>query len=305
MRACITRLVLGVGFVVMQQTGEAQETERVLSVLRMPAWPRAAALANIGAATSLPEAVFYNPALAGTVAAIAGSAHFYGSDSTLNTLVAGLSTGVVSVAAGVQLLRADIGFDPLVDPIPGSGATRNHSLTSVTTLGGSMRLKGMRWGASAKYITLVERGIDADGFAFDLGTQRQIGPFSVGLAVQNLGDGINFGSSDELEMPTRVTLAAEGGGLPQGAFIEFGALAALSVDQDGEVLPAAGGQVIYAPLDGWTFSFRAGARRPAPTSNERPLTGGLALTLDRLTIDYAVEGVKHGDAVHRIGVRLR
>ncbi len=305
MRACLTRLLLGVCFVLIRQTVQAQETERELSVLRMPAWPRAAALANIGATTALPEGVFYNPALAGTVAAIAGSAHFFGSDSTLTTLVAGLTTGVVSVAAGVQVLRADMGFDPLVDPVPGQPFARDHSLTGVTTLGGSMRFKGMRWGAAAKYIALVERSREADGFAFDVGAQRQIGPFSVGLAVQNLGEGIDVGSSDELEMPTRVTLAAEGQGLPKGAFIDFGALAALSVDRDGEVLPAAGGQLLYTPLDGWSFTARAGVRRPAPSSNERPVTGGLALTLDRLTIDYAVEGVKNGDAVHRIGVRLR
>ncbi|MGH7694838.1 MAG: hypothetical protein ACRENH_07645 [Gemmatimonadaceae bacterium] len=298
----LTRITIALGL--LAAVGQTQETKRELSVLRIPAWPRAAALANIGAATSLPEGLFYNPALAGTVSGLAGSAHFFGSDRSLTTVVTGLSTGLVSIGVGVQLLRADIGFDPLVDPIPGSSATRNHSLTSVTTLGGSMRFKGIRWGASAKYLSLVERGVDADGLAFDLGAQRPIGPFSVGLAVQNLGKGIDVGR-DELEMPTRVTLAAEGTGLPKGAFIDLGALAALAVDQDGEVLPAAGGQVIYTPLDGWTFSLRAGVRRPAPSSNERPVTGGFALALDRLTIDYAIEGVKNGDAVHRIGVRFR
>lgn len=298
------RLTRAIIALVLTTAGSAQETKRELSVLRMPSWPRAAALANIGAATALPEGVFYNPALAGTVNALAGSAHFFGSDSTLTTLVGGLSTGLISVAVGMQILRADMGFDPLADPAPGGVLARDHSLTSVTTLAGSMRFKGIRWGASAKYIALVERAGEADGLAFDLGAQRPIGPFSVGLAVQNLGEGIDV-RNDELQMPTRVTLAAEGTGLPKGAFIDLGALAALSVDQDGEVLPAAGGQILYSPLDGWTFSLRAGVRRPAPTSNERPLTGGLALTLDRLTIDYAVEGVKNGDAVHRIGVRLR
>ncbi len=298
----LTCITVALGLVTA--VGQTQETKRELSVLRMPAWPRAAALANIGATTSLPEGLFYNPALAGTVSGLAGSAHFFGSDSSLTTVVTGLSTGLVSIGVGVQLLRADMGFDPLGDPFPGSPLSRDHSLTSVTTLGGSMRFKGIRWGASAKYLSLVERGVDADGLAFDLGAQRPIGPFSVGLAVQNLGEGIDIGR-DELAMPTRVTLAAEGQGLPRGAFVDFSALAAVSVDQDGEVLPAAGGQILYTPLDGWTFTLRAGVRRPAPSSNERPVTGGFAVTLDRLTIDYAIEGVKNGDAVHRIGVRLR
>jgi hypothetical protein len=300
MRSRLT-IVLGIGLAAIAQTAHAQGA-RQLSVLRMPAWPRAAALADIGAATALPEGLFYNPALAGTVAAVAGSAHFFGSGSMLTTLVTGLGTGVVSVAAGVQLLRAEIGFDPLFDPNP--PFVRDHSLTAVGTLGGSMRFKGIRWGASAKYIQLVERSRDVDGLAFDLGAQRQIGPFSVGLAVQNLGDGLDV-AQEEVELPRRYTLAAEGSGLPIGAFIDFGAAAALAVDHDGEVLPAAGGQILYSPLDGWTFTARAGLRRPAPSSNQQPVTGGVALTLDRLTIDYAIEGVKHGDAVHRIGVRLR
>lgn len=295
---------LAVSFVVLAQTVQAQSASRQLSVLRMPAWPRAAALADIGAATALPEGVFYNPALAGTVAAVAGSVHFFGSDSMLTTVVTGLTTGVVSIAAGVQLLRADIGPNPLVDPIPGAPFLDDRSLTAVTTLGGSMRFKGIRFGVSGKYLQLFERARDADGLAFDVGAQRQIGPFSVGLAVQNLGDGLDI-AQQEVELPRRFTLAAEGSGLPIGAFIDFGAAAALAVDHDGEVLPAAGGQILYAPLDGWTFTARAGVRRPAPLSNQRPITGGLALTLDRLTIDYAVEGVKNGDAVHRIGVRLR
>lgn len=302
MRSRLT--TFGLGFVLIAQTAQAQNVGRQVSVLRMPAWPRAAALADIGAATALPEGLFYNPAVAGTVAAVAGSAHFFGSDSVLTTVVTGLTTGVVSIAAGVQLLRADIGSNPLVDPLPGAPFLDDRSLTSVVTLGGSMRFKGIRFGASGKHIQLFERTRDADGLAFDLGAQRAIGPISVALAVQNLGDDLDI-VGETIELPRRYTLAAEGAGLPVGAFVEFGAAAALAVDREGEVLPAAGGQILYTPLDGWTFTARAGVRRPAPTSNQRPITGGVAITLDRLTIDYAVEGVKNGDAVHRIGVRLR
>lgn len=300
MRSRLT--IVAIAFVALAQTIPAQA--RQLSVLRIPVWPRAAGLADIGAATALPEGLFYNPALAGSVAAIAGSAHLFGSDSMLTTVVTGLTTGVVSIGAGIQLLRADIGLNPLVDPIPGAPFLDDRSLTSVVTLGGSMRFKGVRFGASGKYIQLFERARDADGVAFDIGAQRQIGPFSVGLAVQNLGAGLDI-AQEELELPQRYTLAAEGSGLPIGAFIDFGATAAVAVDHDGEVLPAAGGQILYTPLDGWTFTARAGLRRPAPSSNQQPVTGGLALTLDRLTVDYAVEGVKGSSAVHRIGVRLR
>jgi hypothetical protein len=280
------------------------QTTRRLDILRMPSWPRAAAIGDIGGATALPEGLFYNPALAGSAAAVAGSAHFFGSDSSLTTLVTGIVTGAASVGAGIQLLRVNLGPDPLVDPLPGVVLPDQHGMTAVTTVGASMRFKGIRWGASTKLIHLIERNEKEEGIAFDLGAQRQIGVFSTGLSVQNLGADLDI-ARDQLELPLRVTLAAEGQGLPIGAFIDFGAAAALTVDRDGEVLPALGGQVLYTPLDGWTFTARAGVRRPAPSSNQQPVTGGLAITLDRLTVDYAVEGVKHRNAVHRIGIRLR
>ncbi|MEW5916553.1 MAG: hypothetical protein AB1762_09115 [Gemmatimonadota bacterium] len=290
--------------VVFAAVAEGQGITRELSALRMPAWPRVAGLGDIGAATLLPEGLFYNPALAGSAPAMAGSAHLFGSDSMLTTFVTGIGTGVASIGAGIQILRANIGPDPLVDPIPGVVIPDDHSLTTISTVGAMMRFKGIRWGASAKYVQILERGTKEEGVAFDVGAHRQIGVFQVGLAVQNLGDDMDVGP-DKLELPFRATLAAEGQGLPIGAFIDFGAAAALAVDRDGEILPALGGQVLYTPLDGWTFTARAGVRRPAPNSNQQPITGGLAITLDRLTLDYAIEGVKHGNAVHRIGLRLR
>jgi hypothetical protein len=297
------RLTLALSLLSLAATADAQRT-RVLSALQTSPWPRAAALADIGAATALPEALFYNPALAGSAAAVAGSAHFFGDDSILTTLVTGVSTAAASVGAGVQLLRANLGPDPLADPIPGRPLPDEYALTTVTTVGAAIRFKGIRWGAAAKFVQLVERSEKEDGLAFDIGAQRQIGVFATGLSVQNLGSDLDV-RQDELELPTRVTLAAESQLRPVGAFIDLGAAAALAVDRDGEILPALAGQVLYTPLDGWTFTARAGVRRPAPASNQRPVTGGLGITLDRLTIDYAVEGVKNGDAVHRIGVRLR
>lgn len=309
MRAPLTRIAALV--TLAAGTAGAQDFVRRLDVLSTPAWPRAAGMANIGAATQLPEGALHNPALAGWSNVIAGSAHFYGSDSVFTTLIAGVSTGLVSLTASVQSLRADIGPDPLVDPLPGARLPRDHSLTTLTSVAGAMRFKGVRWGAAGKFYQLVERGEKADGIAFDVGAQKSFGAYySVGLAAQNLGPDrslvVRFVSPRQtLELPTRVTLAGEGYGWPVGAFVDLGASAALAVDRDGEVLPAAAGQIVYTPLDGWTFAVRAGARRPAPSSNQRPITGGLAASLDRVTIDYAIEGVKGGDAVHRIGVRLR
>ena len=48
---------------------------------------------------------------------------------------------------------------------------------------------------------------------------------------------------------------------------------------------------------------RAGVRRPVP--GEAPFTAGLGFTMDRLSIDYAVEALSGSRAGHRIGLRIR
>ena len=81
----------------------------------------------------------------------------------------------------------------------------------------------------------------------------------------------------------------------------------------GFVAPAGGAELNYSWLDGYAIAFRAGARRPA--LGERPFTTGFGLTIDRLSIDYALEtlgadagargNVGHSSVGHRIGLRVR
>ena len=82
------------------------------------------------------------------------------------------------------------------------------------------------------------------------------------------------------------------------------------------VAPSGGIEVGYSWLDGYAIAFRGGARRALP--GERPLTGGLGFTMDRLSIDYAVEALTELRLVgstnvsetisrygHRISLRIR
>ena len=51
--------------------------------------------------------------------------------------------------------------------------------------------------------------------------------------------------------------------------------------------PAGGVEVDYSWLSGYNIALRAGARRPLP--GEEALTAGAGFTIDRLSIDYALE----------------
>ncbi|MEO7996765.1 MAG: hypothetical protein ABI852_04930, partial [Gemmatimonadaceae bacterium] len=79
----------------------------------------------------------------------------------------------------------------------------------------------------------------------------------------------------------------------------------LTVDRDGFVRPAAGGEIAYVPVDGVSFVARAGLRLPRET-DESPATGGVGITLDRFSLDYAIEPFLNGRSVsHRLGIRIK
>ena len=84
---------------------------------------------------------------------------------------------------------------------------------------------------------------------------------------------------------------------------DFNATGAVSVLRDGFIVPAGGGEMSYSWLDGYTVILRAGGRRPE--RGEDPFTAGLGFTVDRLSIDYALETLSGSRVANRIGLRIR
>jgi len=86
---------------------------------------------------------------------------------------------------------------------------------------------------------------------------------------------------------------------------DMGLQTQLTVDRDGYVSPAAGYEIGYVPIEGVSFNARVGVRwlREADAS---PATGGLGITVDRISIDYAIEPYRGGHPVsHRLGLRIK
>ena len=73
--------------------------------------------------------------------------------------------------------------------------------------------------------------------------------------------------------------------------------------RNGELFPRGGVELSYSPIDGVTFTGRAGGRRPQ-LREERPVTAGAGFTVDRVTLDYGWETLR-GGAGHRLTLRLR
>ncbi len=119
----------------------------------------------------------------------------------------------------------------------------------------------------------------------DLGVSKEMfGSYTVGVAVQNIGQDADLGSN-RAELPLQTTLGVSRGG-PVGEFDLVGT-AAVSWVRSDFVAPAAVVEVNYSWLSGYNIALRAGARRPLP--GEEAFTAGAGFTMDRLSIDYALE----------------
>jgi hypothetical protein len=290
------------------------------SVLLFPSGPRTLAMGNTGVASRDDEVLFFNPAQLAIARGMSASMENYsglGNGGALSS-VTRFSTG--GIAVGMRVLNYDTPFGML--PINRTTATDPNfpSGTSFEAVAGLAQvLKGVRVGASAKYAQDQLAGTQLGRAAFDVGLAKDFFRFyTVGLAVQNIGSsmtapcGIVSGATNcpsplaefpraSLELPLETTL----GVATSRALGEFDVVgtAALSMLRANYLTPSGGVEVGYSWLDGYAIALRVGGRRPLP--GEEGLTGGVGFTMDRLSIDYAVETLSNSHVGQRIGLRIR
>jgi hypothetical protein len=288
--------------------GRAQSSEHAPLAVQLPSSTRALALGDAYVAVRDVDALLYNPALlAGARSGVAASAQLYGKSATLVSATSTVGFGqTFGVGLGVQLLDF-VSPGAGIYPVPPGQLTRfvsGKAMSAVIALGAGMVVKGVRVGASAKYLDeslgLTEQR-DAT-VAADLGASKDFGPVTVGLSVQDIGPALEL-SGREGKLPTRVTAGLAGFGLPVGP-LDFGLSSALSVRRDGRVIPAAGAELSWIPIEGIGATGRLGLRYPDPHAGS-PVTLGASAFLDRLSVDYAFEGFTGPGSGHRIGIRIR
>jgi hypothetical protein len=195
------------------------------------------------------------------------------------------------------------GLGNLSSALGGSVAQSAFTQTSLeASVGLAQVVKGIRVGGAVKYaeqdlgFSRVQRGL------LDIGVAKQVfGSYTVGAAVQNLGQDADLPGPIEAELPRQATLGVSRGG-PVGEFDLFGT-AAVSWVRSNTLVPAGGLEVNYSWLSGYNIALRAGARRPL--FGEEAFTAGAGFTMDRLSIDYALETLSGGRVGNRLGLRIR
>lgn len=284
----------------------AQTREHAPLVLELPGSTRALGLGDSYMVSSPDnDAVFYNPALVDGGRGIGASAARYGGATTLLTMSAaaewwhgGVGLGLQAISYGAAgpaegaFTRGEAGL-----PDEGSAGASEYALTAAY----ARTIKGIRFGVGGKVVEQRRLGEHASGVAFDAGASRRISFVTLGLAARNLGPDPDL--PGDLALPWSVSLGASTQSRPVGP-LDIALAAAVSHRAEYDVVPSAGVELSYWPVNGRTFTGRVGFRY-VDDSDIQPLTLGAGFIGDRISIDYAWEGFDDAHGVHRLGVRWR
>jgi len=297
--AVLTALLLASPAAAQERTGPV--------VLRTPASPWALAVGDgftAGRGTS--DILFYNPANIAMGVGVSASVQRWGSASTAASLSHILTSSGWGIGVGFRYLDYGANGGALTHPAELMSRGPHLASSLAASVGVSRVIKGLRTGVTLKY---VEERLPAerDGFGVvDLGVGRELGIFSLGLTVRDLGPDREL-ALQPLESPTRVSLGALLRTRPLALFFDYAAIAEVTLRRDGRVEAAGGGELIWVPLEGWSISGRVGFRTPEKVGDlgQQPYTAGFGVSLDRFTLDYAADPYRGGRVGHRVGIRIR
>lgn len=299
---------LALALAVPCRSAHAQRDRYAPLVLQLPASARTMAMGGVTAATRDVDAVFGNPALVGGNNTLSMTGARYPSNATAGLLATAMNVGSLGIGVGVTVLDAPstVEFPPLRSQLllhEEEQARTGSSLAA--TVAASFNWKGFRWGAAAKYAE--ERANLGRGgtYAGDIGVTKDIrnGTITTGLAVQNIGAPLR-GTGVGRNVPTRVALGIGRGGYGLGKWFDLGGAANFAVRRDGRFVPSGGGELSYVPIEGVSFALRAGVRTPELHA-QQPVTAGVGVMLDRVSLDYGWEDMRGSGGAHRISIRLR
>ena len=279
-------------------------------VLRLPASARLLGMANAGLASNDGDALFYNPALLSNARGVELSLQSYGSNATTGSVGSVYQGGANTIGIGVQFVSWTTGATSYANAMHEGGSHLADSgaiaaSSTAITFGIARTWRGHRLGVSAKYVEDRFSQAHDGSIAFDVGMMLPSwGPGSMSIVAQNLGEGLRL-NGEKGQLPTRIGVGYGGGMFQAFERFDFGLQTQLTVDRGGFVRPAGGAELGYVPIEGVSFIVRAGLR--LPKEKDEPLaTGGLGITIDRFSLDYAVEPMRGGRPVsQRLGIRVR
>ena len=291
---------------------EAQDAGPLALIL--PVSSRAASLGNAWVAGRDEYVIFHNPALASTTALPFGvSFNSYGKHAFSMATAAGWTVGSINLGVGVHVVNLSTSQST---PYPYSPtamfASGDADVTSLLTVAAANMLKkGFRFGVGVKYaqdvaplgITTSTAVMPTRGSVIlgDVGISRPVWIGLAGLSVQNIAAPYDMGTRS-VSVPAQVALGWTA--LRQWGELDYGFATQVMARRHGWVSPAAGLDVGYSWIEGYSVNGRVGARR-TESKDERPVSVGAAFNADRLNVEYGLGFFAGNETVHRLTLRWR
>lgn len=280
-------------------------------VLQFLPGSRAAALSGAYTAVSADaDALFYNPAGVGNLSRAATLAYeSYVSDVAYGSLGVATRLAALTIGASVAFLNAGDIREVVPDPEFGgntgveTGQTVSASESALRIVAGLPLLDGrLRAGAALGFVATALAEQRQHAPIADLGAQYDLGRFTVGVLLRNLGTRLSGDAEDEL--PTEARL---------GAYTQLAAsrgrvanLSAELIHRTGEASTsfAAGAEAGLLASDARPFSLLARIGIDAEPERLSNLRAGASLGFRQVTLDYTFQQLDFFGAVHRFGVRF-
>jgi hypothetical protein len=275
-------------------------------VLLLPTSARLTGVGNAGVSMRDDYAVFYNPALIGPSNGIGGSFTRYGSNGTLGALASGAAVGPLNYGWGVSLVefKARNGSSYPFSPTELTSTGTREALSVNAAAGANFNYKGFRTGLGVNFTD--DRVAGGTGAVSDarhesyvlgnLGVSHPLWQGTAALALTNITD-----RNTSRHVPTQIALGWNR--LEQVGQFDVSWTTQVS-ERDRRLGAAAGAELGYGWIEGWSAIIRAGAHRE-DYAGQRPVTIGGTLNADRLTFDYALEFFEGNRYAHHISVRWR
>ena len=283
--------------------------------LLLPGSARAAALGNAAVASRDDYAIFANPAQMTASNGFAVTLAGYGSNARGAAAASAATVGPVTLGWGVQFvdfttLRGDRTY-PLAPGTLGSAGDADN-MTLMGVVAGNFTWKNFRLGVAGKYAedvvpresatsSLLVTPARGAAWLADLGASHALWTGTAAIALQNIGQPYALRTAYE-SVPTQLAL----GWATQRSWgpFDYGFTTQVAARRQGWIAPAAGVEMGWSWIEGFSVTARAGAHR-TETAAEHPMTAGFGFTADRLSVDWGANFFDNGKLGHRVTVRWR
>lgn len=282
-------------------------------VLQFPAGTRGAALsgAHMGLLGDA-EQIFYNPAgLAPITTAVGLSVQRHVEDMLLGSLAGAHRLGRVVIGAGAVFFSS--GDIRVVEPDPDFGGERGRETGATARatelaarLAVAMQLpdERLRVGAALGLLTSDVAGLGRNAPFVDVGVHYDLGPASLGAALQHVGGALTGAGAESADLPSQARLGA-------GWTYRHGPDVGVRLSGDLLLRLKEGTQALLTGLEAGLLPHperrlsavgRIGFRAESDEALGR-LVLGAGLTMENVGIDYAYQSLAGFGGAHRLGVR--